>query len=199
MNPTIPTDPTTPPAGKNTKLNKRTLLIVIGSLLLVAAAFVAYILMQQNRGTDHQGSAIVDQEHSKPTNTDDISVKLPNGKTATYKNTEGNRNIAFADSDKGMEYVALSHKEVERFLSSADQEIMTRLCGADGERADVENIVLANMSTKVRMIEYSTESNCLSELATMRNSDTQLRTDAAALIQRVEDDIKAFYSAVIIK
>lgn len=199
MNPIIPSDPSVLSADKAPKSNKRTALIAVGISLLVVAAFVGYILLQQKQGADRQDSATVKQESPNSTNTDDISIKLPNGKMATYTNTEGNRNITFADSDKGMEYVALSHKEVERFLTTVDQDIITRLCGADGERADIEHIVLANMSTEVRMVDYPTESSCLSELATMRNSDSQLRAAAAALIEQAESDIKEFYRTVIIK
>lgn len=128
-----------------------------------------------------------------------ITTTLPDGKTATYADTEGNRNIEFTSSTKGSGYVDLSHKAVATFLSSADETMVTKLCGANGELAQREDIIVATMSTSVRSVQYPTENNCLDELATLRNTDPTSRAAAAELVKQVASDVRQFYGTVVIK
>ena len=183
-------DPVTPPS---TSTKKRTITIAVSISLLVIIGVCAYALTRPD-GVDSTSPAGISASSIKS-----ISKKLPNGKTATYDDTEANRNIGFADSAKGMDYVDLTYASVDEFMKTADGDIVTRLCGADGERAQKDNVIVATMSTTVRMIEYPTENNCLDELATLRNTNGQLRTKAVELVAKLKSDIKQFYSSVVIK
>ena len=191
-----PTSPLRPSASR-----KRTILIV-AAVLIVLAAFAAYAYIQRQNSLHNDSVVVADNDDTKidsTINLEKMTTDLPNGTTAIYDNTDGNRSIIFAESEKGMDYVDLSHSGVEDFLRAADTDVVTRLCGANGERAEIENVIVATMSTSVRMIEYPTENSCLDELATMRNSDSDMRTQAIELIQSVESDVKQFYKTVVVK
>lgn len=192
--------PTTPSSVNNKKI-RRNLQIVIGIILLSLVALALYFMSRPSDGRADQ--AVTNTNDSRAIKTADssslLTATLPNGKTATYANTEGNNNITWSSSDKGSDYLALSHKKIEKFISAADAGTITKLCGANGELAQKENIVVGVMSMSVRSIEYPTEENCLDELATLRNTNVDSRSEAKDLLRQVDAEIKEFYSKVIIE
>jgi len=90
-------------------------------------------------------------------------------------------------------------RQFSNIISTTDESIVTKLCGANVELAQIDNIVVATMSTNVRMVSYPEDTSCLHELSKMRNLDVTSRHGAAALIAQVNTDIKEFYSTVTIK
>jgi hypothetical protein len=201
-----PTPATHSPSQIDTRntTRRRILLITSGIVLLALISFGVYVAMHANAKKNDQ--ALIDnssQNESQKTDTTDrsdvITTSLPNGKVATYANTEANQNLSFSSSDKGADYVNVSFKAIEEYLSAADKNTVAKLCGANGELAQIDGIVVATISTNVRVITYPTENNCLDEFATMRNTDSTSRTSASALIKQVSDDVKQFYAKVIIK
>lgn len=199
MNPPANLPESTTKKYKNFKL----IAVVATSALFLGLAIWGFYAWAQQNELDNSQTKIVQMDKRDVSGGSDksetLSTTLPNGKTATYADTESNRNIVFSDSDKGMMYVDLSHKSVERFIATVDEYIVSRLCGPNGERAAKDNIIIATMSTEHRTVEYSTTDNCLSELATMRNSDSSSRAKASELIEQAESDIRRFYATVIIK
>jgi hypothetical protein len=192
---------TSMPSSTVNNKNRRNLRIATGVVLVLVLALTLYFILwpikQKNNeaNTNTGGSQAV--EVTDDANT--LKGTLPNGKTITYPNTEGNRNISWSSSEKGANYVSLSHKGIEKFLSTVDPTVITKLCGTNGELARKDDIVVATMSTLSRLVEYSVDDNCLDELATLRNTDVKSRTEARALVKVVDADIQEFYKKVIIK
>lgn len=194
------TMPPSPSPANNIKI-RRNLQIVIGIIVLALLALALYFM---SRPVDHKtNQAVTNADDSRAIETTDdtnlLTATLPNGKTVTYTNTVGNKNITWSSSKKGSDYIALSHKKVEEFIATADANTIAKLCGANGELAQKDSIIVAVMSTSVRLIEYPTEGNCLDELATLRNTDADSRSRANALIKQVDADVKEFYTKVIVK
>lgn len=190
------------PVDEKPNTSKRTILIAFGGILLVLVCLGVFAGIQKGGRQSDQAQIIESKGQKVDVSTENIETiteTLPNGKTATYANTESNRNIIFAISDIGDEYVALSHRAIAGFISAADRDVVTKLCGTDGELADKDDIVIGSMSTSVRMIQYPSDNNCLDELATLRNSDPKSRSKAVELVDQVEADVKQFYATVIIK
>lgn len=183
---------------------KRVLLIAASVVVLALIGFGVYAAMQANTKKNNQAviGNITRKESQKPAPTnksDTITTALPNGKMAIYANTEANQNLIFLSSDKGMNYVNVSSKSIAQYLATIDKSIVTKLCGANGELAQIDTIIVATMSTNVRMVSYPEDTSCLHELSTMRNADVASRHSAVALIAQVNADVKEFYSTVIIK
>ena len=210
VSPAVPiSEPTTPPSspslgGKKPAALNPWLLVIIGVALLAMIGFGIYTWGQaaEQKNNDTVVVPDVDKVGEETPVVEDaatITSTLPNGKTATYANTESNRNITFASSAMGAEYVDLSHRAVEAFIASVDEATLTKLCGPNGELAQRDDIVVATMSTVVRSVQYPTENSCLDELATLRNTDPVMRTAAAALVKEVASDVRHFYMAVVIK
>jgi hypothetical protein len=202
-------EPTTPlsspiPGEKKPAALKPWLLVTIGVALLALIGFGIYTWGQAAEQKKNDAVVVPDtdkvvEEAPVVEDTATITSTLPNGKTATYANTESNRNITFASSAMGVEYVDLSHRAVEAFIASVDEATLTKLCGPNGERAQRDDIVIATMSTVVRSVQYPTENSCLDELATLRNTDPAMRAAAAQLVEQVASDIRHFYAAVVVK
>lgn len=206
----VPTPPRTPssspyssrPANTKNTARKRMMLIISGIVALALIGLGVYAYMQMN---DKNDQAATQDNLSQADGTDAtnkaamITTTLPNGKTAAYADTEANKNLSFSTSAMGDDYVDVSYKAIGDYLAAAEQDSVDLLCGANGEKAQIENIVVATMSTSVRAIEYPTENNCLDEFATLRNPDSASQTSASALIKQVDKDVREFYRTVIIK
>jgi len=100
----------------------RLLLITAGAVVLALIGFGVYAVIQAN--TKKNDQALINnntkQEPQKtaPTNgSDTITTVLPNGKTATYANTEANQNLLFSSSDKGANYVNISSKAIANYIA----------------------------------------------------------------------------------
>lgn len=185
--------PTSDPSPQQDKRKITKKAIIAGLVILLALGAIAYIWAHTNQKDDKPTDVITDvQEDGK------ITDALPNGKTITYDDTRANLNITWASSSKGDDYLELSHKAIGKFIANADQEIVTKLCGANGELATKSEIV-GTISTTVRTIEYPTEASCLDTLATPRNTDATLRAEASRLAKQVKADIKQFYMTAVIK
>lgn len=189
------------PSSSVNNTNRRNLRIATGVVLVLVLALTLYfILWPTKKKTDDANTNTNDSQVTEVTgDSKTLTGTLPNGKTVTYPNTEGNQNISWSSSKKGADYVALSHKGIDKLLSTVDPDVIAKLCGANGELAQKNDIVVATMSTVSRSIEYPAGNNCLDELATLRNTDVKSRTDARALIEVVDADIQEFYKKVIIK
>lgn len=189
------------PLSDNDKKIKRNLRMVIAIAVLALIVLALYFMLRPvEQNTDQ---VMTNKDDSRAIETADnsriMTSTLPNGKIATYSDTEGNKNISFSSSTKGSDYVALSHKGIQKFISAVDSSIVTELCGANGELAQKDGIIVGIMSTSVRSIEYPTKESCLDELATLRNTDQTSRAEAGRLIKQVTTDVRAFYSNVVIK
>lgn len=190
-------NPNQSPAGSKRKLSKKTIIIVgIATLLVLAAG--AYVWAQTAQRNNDKDVAVDITDAEGADQAGEVTAKLPNGKTITYENTTANKNISWSSSAKGSDYVDLSHGAVGKHLAAADQAMVTKLCGANGELATKDGAV-ATISTKARMVEYPTDQSCLEAMATLRNTDPTSRKEAAELAEQVHADIKQFYATVTIK
>ena len=190
-------NPDQSPVGNKRTLSKKTIIIAgVAALLVLAAGAYAWAQTARQDNGPEVTTGISDTKDTDQ--SDKITAELPNGKTITYENTAANKNISWSSSPKGSDYVDLSHEAISEYLAAADQATVTKLCGESGELA-TKDAVVATISTKVRMIEYPTDQSCLEAMATLRNTDSASRTEAAELVEQVKADVKQFYMTATIK
>lgn len=143
------------------------------------------------------------QESQKKTASREITAALPNGKTASYPDTNGNRNILFWSAGSDMastNFILLSHKSIQQFLSGVSSDTIVKLCGTDTNiKALKYNISVGIFNTNNKTLGKPQNNSCLDELASSRNTDTALRAKAQAVIDQVNGDVDAFIKSVAIK
>jgi hypothetical protein len=214
MNPEIsPTYPTPVEKKKHTAL--KTLGATLLSILILGlAGYATYAWLQNNELRNDISNkemniktltAQVDDLKSKDPTAGDTSIStlLPNGKTATYPDTDGNRNMLFwsAGSDNATaNFILLSHKGIQQFLSGVNSDTIVGLCGTDANlKALKYNISVGIFNTSEKILGQPQNNNCLDVLASMENSDSTLRAKAQAVVSQVKSDTDDFVKSVSIK
>lgn len=194
----------TPRASRPARRTRLFIYLAVG--IIVAAALIGisiYAFHNKAAKDDNQtrlGDSSHQQSQSASTNqSDQIIITLPNGKVASFANTKENQDFSFLSSSAGSDYVDISSKSINQFVSTADTGTVATLCGAHGELAPTDDIIIATMSTIARVISYPTQRSCLDELASLRNTNPASRSNASALATQVRANIKLFYARVVIK
>jgi len=207
--------PQLPAAKKNRKALKITGLILLIVALLGSAGYGVYA-WQQN--AQLQSSVKSEQDKSASLNTENTELKkqlesstalqtivdaLPNNKTATYPNTEANRNIlwwnASTEKDK-QNLVVLSHKEYQDFLSGINPTLITEMCGTTATpKSLLYNIPTGTYDTTTKKFTKSETKNCLDTLASAENKNETVRKQASTALTMINNEVAAFVESVEIK
>lgn len=130
------------------------------------------------------------------------TVTLPNGKTATYPDTENNKKIGFKSAEKGNEdgtYVTMTHTGYATFMSSVDPAMLNDLCGPDAESTAQKNDIVGLFRTSDKTITLPPEATCFNLLTSSNNTDSILREKASAADNAISSDVGNFIKDVTIK
>lgn len=212
---TTPYVPPQMPVKKDRKALKTTGVILLVIALLGTAGYGVYA-WQQN--TQLQSSVKSEQDKNTSLTTENTALKkqlesstalqtivdaLPNNKTATYPNTEANRNIlwwsAGTEKDK-LDLVVLSHKKYQDFLSGINPELITEMCGtAASPKSQLYNIPTGTLDTTTKKFTKSATKNCLDTLASAENKNETIRKEASTTLATINDEVAAFVESVEIK
>jgi hypothetical protein len=135
--------------------------------------------------------------------TSDITDTLSNGKTITYPDTPGNRNILWWSSGAAFvsdNSIRISHKAYVQYMNSTDDTLLTKVCGADAsptaQRAD---IYYGLFDTSTKKISLSQDQNCLDAMASVANTDATSRAAAQKVQASIKTDIDAFVESITIQ
>lgn len=212
---TTPYVPPQLPVKKSRKALKITGLVLLILALLGAAGYSVYA-WQQN--TQLQSNIKSEQDKNTSLSTENSELKkqlesstalqtvvdaLPNNKTATYPNTEANRNIlwwsASTEKDK-QNLVVLSHKQYQDFLSGINPDLITEMCGTTASpKSLLYNIPTGTLDTTTKKFTKSEAKNCLGTLASAENKNETVRKQAATALTTINDEVAAFVESVEIK
>lgn len=212
---TTPYTPPQLPVKKSRKGLKITGLVLLVLSLLGTAGYSIYAWQQNNQ---LQASIKTEQDKSASLTTENTAIKkqlesstalqtivdaLPNNKTATYPNTEANRNIlwwsASTEKDK-LNLIVLSHKEYQDFLSGINPELITEMCGTTASpKALLYTIPTGTLDTTTKKFTKSETKNCLDTLASTENKNETVRKQASTALTTINDEVTAFVESVEIK
>jgi cell division protein FtsB len=129
----------------------------------------------------------------------EITDTLPSGKTMTYADTPGNRNILWwnasaASTDSN--YIRLSHKAYQQYMSSTDATLLTKVCGSG---TDITDLSYGLFDTATKKITLPQNQSCLDTMASVTNTDAASRAAAQKVVDQIKTDIDAFTAAVTIQ
>lgn len=208
-----PTYPTPVKVKMSHKILKSLRAFLVALVILCLASYAAYAWIQN---TDLQKNVSIKeaenktlaaqieslQDKSAGTNAT-ITELLPNGKVATYPDTDGNRNILFwsAGNDNATaNFILLSHKSIQQFLSGVNSDTIVKLCGTDTNlKALKYNISVGIFNTDEKILGQPQNGSCLDVLASNSNPDNALRVKAQSVINQVKDDTDNFIKSVSLK
>lgn len=130
--------------------------------------------------------------------TKDITDTLPNGKTITYADTPGNRNIlwwSMGASSTEDNFVKISHKAYAQYANSTDTTLLTKVCGNAAQGYSIYGIL--DVTTK--KIAPPQNGNCLDRMASTENTDTVSRAAAQKVVNEIKADVDAFIQSATIQ
>ena len=178
---------------------KTRVIVALSILAVLIACAVGYVVWRVASSANQQS----DSTH-KSTSTEPVpekTIKLPNGKTATYPDIKTYRDIVFAvhDGDENSDYVVISHKAYQDYLTyvgaNADD-----VCGRDdAPKAIKQDIVYGILNTSTKAITYPQNSNCIDLMAADDTPLPQFKQGAQDVLARVKSDIHSFLQVVSIK
>lgn len=187
--------------------------IILLVLLFLSMAGAAGYLWMQN--SDLQGKLAAEQANSKTLasqnanlegqlkDTPTMTVKLPNGQSATFPDTAGNRRILFWSAgivSTTDDVVLLSNSAIQTFLSGVDPTIITKYCGTTAvPTTNLYNISIGLLNTATKEVTKPQNGSCLDVLASSVNTDPILRKNAQEVYAQVQSDLTDFTDAVEIK
>jgi hypothetical protein len=186
--------------SKRSSQAKTRVIVAISILVVLIVCAVGYIVWRVASATDQQTDSA-----NKSTSTEPIpekTIKLPNGTTATYPDIKTYRDIVFAvhDGDEHSEYVVISHKAYQDYLTyvgaNADD-----VCGTDDAPKAIKQdiIIYGILNTSTKAITYPQNSNCIDLMAADDTPLPQFKQGAKDVLARVKGDIQSFLQVVTIK
>jgi hypothetical protein len=153
----------------------------------------------KNKELSNKNSQLQKTLAGKP-DTTDITDTLPNGKTITYPDTPGNRNILWWSGGSTLVNdvsIRISHKAYAQFVHSTDDALLAKVCGTDlNLRTD---IIYGLFDTATKKVSLPQNQNCLDKMASVENTDSVSRADAQKVLADIKVDIDAFVASATIQ
>lgn len=131
-----------------------------------------------------------------------ITVTLPNGKTATYSDTEANKKFGFKAAETGNQdgsYVVMTHTGYSTFLSTVSSSLLDELCGTKEKPTAKRTDEVGLFRTSDKTVIPPQETTCFSILGSSDNPDAVVREKAASADDAISKDVNDFIANVIIK
>lgn len=130
-----------------------------------------------------------------------VTVALPNGKTATYADTDATKKFGFKAATAGNadgSYLVLTHTDLVPFFASVDAKVLEKVCGKDGE-AQKANGIVALLRTTDKTLTLPADRSCFNRLGSSDNTDTILREKATNLDNAMSSGANALLQNLTIK
>lgn len=174
---------------------------VIAAILLAALVISTlwYVVWRATSTANQQTNTT-----SQNTTTDAIpekTIKLPNGKTATYPDVKTYRDIVFAvhNGDESSDYIEISHKAYQEYLTYLGGNV-DDICGPDdAPKAIKKDIIYGLLNTNTKAITYPQNWSCIDLLASDQNPRPEFKQGAQDVLGRVKGDIESFLKSVTIQ
>jgi len=190
-------------------------LVLLVLLLLGSLGYAAFILKQKN---DLQATLTSEQTKNQTLMAENTSLKttvsatpttptitdtLPNGKTITYPDTPGNRNILWWSAGPTLvneSYVYLSHKAYQQYMTTVASNTLVAMCGTyNNLKALQTNIIYGVLNTTTKQITPPQNQDCVEAIAAADNPDAVSRAAAQKVLDQVNADVTAFLKSATIK
>ncbi|MDB5167056.1 MAG: hypothetical protein JWN26_201 [Candidatus Saccharibacteria bacterium] len=134
-----------------------------------------------------------------------IQATLPNGKVASFPDTDSNRNILWWASGSSADelsskYIFISDKLYQQYMAELDDTIKVTYCGTNNDlKALQSDLVFGLLNTDNKQITHPQNGNCLQAVASNDNADLTTRASAQKVLSEINNDMQAFIASVSIK
>lgn len=125
-----------------------------------------------------------------------VTETLPDGKTISYDLTPDNAEIVLWNQDGK---IAVSDKRAISYISSVDAAVRKTVCGSVSDQFDQMDISMGILDMTKKTVVPDQDVFCLEQLASSKNPDKTDQAAAAAILDKVYDNLTQFSNSVTIQ
>lgn len=200
--------------------SEKLVLVILVAVLVAALSAVGYLWFQNNalhkqlsqsnkviQGLNKQQSLNVNKPELNQTNSVqavEVSEKLPNGQTLTYRQSNENATIVWAtetyDKSAGTLVLAVTDDAALHFITGISNDVLKKVCSIDSVgNVSIRDARVFYYDVKDQQFAKGQAAQCIDMLASTSNTDVTSRTEAAKVLEASQSNVKRFFNNLKIK